>query len=100
MRKFLAISLLAISLLTACGGTVPGEYVVTNVIYTYDSANPLIITYVDFDISPAISQVSVSLVQGGALSDCGALTADGTHAHCPVNVPTSAANMLRVATSE
>lgn len=75
-------------------------YAVTNVIYTYDTANPSIITYVDFDISPAISQVSVSLVSGGALTDCGVLIADGTHAHCPVNVAIASADMLRIATEE
>jgi hypothetical protein len=75
------------------------KHAVTNVTYTFNSANPSVITYVDFDISPATTKASVSLITGTALTDCGNLTAGGTHAHCPVNVPVQSADMLRVAAS-
>jgi len=82
------------------GSKLVGGYDVTNVTYTYSTANPSMITFVDFDISPAATKAGVSLVTGGILTDCGALTAGGTHAHCPVNVSVLDADMLRVVASD
>lgn len=82
------------------GSAVIGGYAVTNVTYTYSTANPSMITYVDFDISPATTKASVSLITGATLADCSTLTAGGTHAHCPVNVSVSSADVLRVVTSD
>jgi hypothetical protein len=78
-----------------------GGYTVTNVTYTYSTANPSLLTFVDFDIAPAATKAGVSLVSGvgGVLTDCGALTAGGTHAHCPVSTSVLNANMLRVVAS-
>ncbi len=58
------------------------------------------ITFVDFDIAPATGKAGVSLVTGAVLTDCGALTAGGTHAHCPVNVSVLSADRLRVVASD
>lgn len=81
------------------GSAVIGGYTVTNVTYTYSTANPSMLTFVDFDIAPAATKAGVSLVTGGTLTDCGALTAGGTHAHCPVNVSVLSADRLRVVSS-
>jgi hypothetical protein len=75
-------------------------YDVTSVTYTYSTANPSMITFVDFDIDPAAGKAGVSLVDGAVLVDCGALTVGGTHAHCPVNVSVLSADMLRVVASD
>jgi hypothetical protein len=81
------------------GSAAIGGYTVTNVTYTYSTANPSMLTFVDFDLAPAASKAGVSLVSGATLTDCGALTAGGTHAHCPVNVSVLSANTLRVVAS-
>ena len=82
------------------GNAAIGGYTVSNVTYTYSTANPSMLTFVDFDISPATTKAGVSLVTGAALTDCGALTAGGTHAHCPVNVSVQSADRLRVVASD
>ncbi|CAG0988007.1 hypothetical protein ANAEL_02131 [Anaerolineales bacterium] len=82
------------------GSAAIGGYTVTNVTYTYSTANPSMLTFVDFDIAPAATKAGVSLVTGATLTDCGALTAGGTHAHCPVNVSVLSADMLRVVASD
>ena len=82
------------------GSAAIGGYTVTNVTYTYSTANPSMLTFVDFDISPAATKAGVSLVTGATLTDCGALTAGGTHAHCPVNVSVQSADRLRVVASD
>lgn len=82
------------------GSTAIGGYAITNITYTYSTANPSMISFVDFDIAPAAGKAGVSLVSGGTLTDCGALTAGGSHAHCPVNVSVLSANMLRVVASD
>lgn len=97
LTLFVALLMLTID---GCGGGLEVKYAVTNVSYEYSTANPTIIAYVDFDILPAVSQVSVSLVAGGMLTDRCTLTAGGTHAHCAVNVLYSSANTLRVKASE
>ena len=76
-----------------------GGYTVTNVAYTYSTANPSMLTFVDFDIAPSATKAGVSLVTAGVLTDCGALTAGGTHAHCPISISVLSANMLRVVAS-
>lgn len=81
------------------GDAAIGGYAVTNVKYTYSTANPSMITFVDFDISPATSKAGVSLVAGAALTDCG-LAASTTHVHCPVNVSVVSADRLRVVASD
>ena len=82
------------------GSAVIGGYAVTGVTYTYSTANPSMVTFVDFDIAPAATKAGVSLATGGTLVDCGALTAGGTHAHCPVNVSVLSADRLRVVASD
>ena len=82
------------------GSAAIGGYTVTNVTYTYSTANPSMLTFGDFDISPAATKAGVSLVTGATLTDCGALTAGGTHAHCPVNVSVVSADRLRVVASD
>ena len=81
------------------GSKAIGGYNVTNVTYTYSTANPSMITFVDFDISPATSKAGVSLVAGATLTDCG-LAASTSHVHCPVNVSVFNADMLRVVASD
>jgi hypothetical protein len=82
------------------GSAAIGDYAVTGVTYTYSTANPSIITFVDFDITPAVTKVGVSLATGGTLVDCGALTAGGTHAHCPINVSALSTDKLRIVASD
>jgi hypothetical protein len=82
------------------GSKAIGGYTVSAVTYTYSTANPSMLTFVDFDIAPAATKAGVSLVTGATLVDCGALTAGGTHAHCPVNVSVLSANTLRVVASD
>ncbi len=81
------------------GQGVIGFYTVSAITYTYSTANPSMLTFVDFDIAPSATKAGVSLVSGGTLTDCGALTAGGTHAHCPVSISVLSANMLRVVAS-
>ncbi len=81
------------------GSKVIGGYAVTNITYTYSTANPSMITFVDFDIAPATSKAGVSLVDGDPLTDCG-LAASTGHVHCPVNVSVLDADMLRVVASD
>jgi len=82
------------------GSVAIGGYTVSAVTYTYSTANPSLITFVDFTIAPAATKAGVSLVTGGVLTDCGALTAGGTHAHCPVSISVSTADRLRVVASD
>jgi hypothetical protein len=49
------------------GEVVIGGYTVSAVTYTYSTADPSMITFVDFDITPAAGKVSVSLVDGTTL---------------------------------
>lgn len=77
-----------------------GGYSVVNVIYTYSAEDPSIIVFVDFDIYPAARKAGVSLVTGATLTDCGALTAGGHHAHCLVHVSVYSADMLRLVASD
>ena len=64
-------------------GDIPiGGYTVSAVTYTYSTADPSIITFVDFTIAPAAIKASASLVDGGPLQVC-VLTVGGTHAQCP-----------------
>lgn len=86
------------------GEVVIGGYVVSNVTYTYDTANPSMLSFVDFDIAPAVTKVGVSLIAGDLLTDCGAASisaiAGGSHVQCPVNVSVLNADMLRVVSSD
>ena len=82
------------------GSAAIGGYAVTGVTYTYSTANPSMVTFVDFDIAPAATKAGVSLATGGTLVDCGTLTAGGTHAHCPVSVSVLSADRLRVVASD
>jgi hypothetical protein len=72
---------------------------VSKVMFVYSTENPTMIVFVDFDITPATSKASVSLVAGAALTDC-ELTAYGTHAHCPMNVSVSDVDDLRIVIGE
>jgi hypothetical protein len=81
------------------GSAAIGGYTVTSVTYTYSTANPSIITFVDFDIAPAAVKAGVGF-NAGTLTDCGALSAGGTHAHCPVNQGVLGATSLRVVASD
>ena len=49
------------------GDVAIGGYTVSNVTYTYSTADPSMITFVDFDITPAAGKASISLVDGTAL---------------------------------
>ena len=84
------------------GSAAIGGYAVTGVTYTYSTANPSMITAVDFDIAPATTKAGVSLVSGAALTNCGTITpiAGGSHVSCTVNVSVLSANMLRVVASD
>jgi len=62
------------------GTSVIGGYVVNNVTYTYSTANPSLITDVEFDIAPAAAKASVGF-NAGLLTNC-TLNVAGTHATC------------------
>ena len=78
-------------------GAISG-YVVSNIDYTLDSANPSSITGVAFDLDAAAGTVKVSLVTGGATTACvhGSLF----HWTCAVTVPVVSANNLTVVASQ
>ena len=82
-------------------GDIPiGGYTVSAVTYTYSTADPSIITFVDFTIAPAAGKASASLVDGGSLQPC-VLTVGGTHAQCPGGgVTVIDADELRVVASD
>jgi len=81
------------------GSAAIGGYDVTNVTYTYSTANPSMITFVDFDIDPPATKAGVGF-NAGTLTDCGALSAGGAHAHCPVSQDVLGATSLRVVASD
>ena len=84
------------------GSEVIGGYIVTNVTYTYSTANPSMITTVDFNIAPATTKAGVSLVTNATLTNCGSITpiAGGSHVSCAVNVSVLSADRLRVVASD
>lgn len=79
-------------------GAISG-YTVSNIVYTYDTANPSNVTDVDFDLNAAASSVDASLTAGGALQGC--TNTGGTSWNCPITgVTVTAATSLRVVASQ
>src|SRR3972149_11152266 len=62
-------------------GAISG-YTVSNIVYTYDTANPSNVTDVDFDLNAAASSVDVSLTGAGSLQGC--TNTGGTSWNCPI----------------
>ncbi len=52
------------------GATAIGGYAVSAVTYTYDTANPSMISTVSFTIAPGAAKAGVSLTTGGLLQAC------------------------------
>jgi hypothetical protein len=92
MKKFLKFIrfLMLLVMLTACAART-----VSQMQYVYSSQDASFVTYVDFEINPAVEFVAVSVTADGKVYGC-ELTGGGTHAHCEVNVSVEELVKLRV----
>lgn len=79
-------------------GAISG-YTVSNIVYTFDTANPSNLTQVAFDLDAAAATVKVSLTAAGTLQSCA--NPSTTHWTCALTgVTVTSASSLRVVASE
>jgi hypothetical protein len=75
-------------------------FAVSNIVYTFDTANSSNLTSVAFDLDNAAATVKVSLTTGGALQDCTSAT-PFTHWTCTLTGTTvTNASALRVVATQ
>ena len=80
-------------------GAISG-YAVSNIVYTFDTANPSNLTTVAFDLDNPATTVKVSLAAAGTLQNCTSST-PFTHWTCNLTgVTVSGATSLRVVASQ
>jgi FlaG/FlaF family flagellin (archaellin) len=81
------------------GSAAISGYTVSNIVYTYDTANPSNVSDVDFDLNAAASNVDVSLTAAGTLQGC--TNTGGNSWNCPITgVTVTSASTLRVVASQ
>jgi hypothetical protein len=79
-------------------GAISG-YTVSNIVYTFDTANPSNLTQVAFDLDAAAATVKVSLTAAGTLQAC--TNPSTTHWTCTLaGVTVTSASSLRVVASQ
>jgi hypothetical protein len=88
MRRFVMnrskVLLFILLFLTACSSAPAGDYVVSGIVYAFDTTNPSVITSVAFDLDKPATAVNVVLTLGGNKQRCES-AAPFTHWTCPLN---------------
>jgi hypothetical protein len=80
-------------------GAISG-YTVTNIVYTFDTANPSNLTNVAFDLDAPAANAKVSLAAAGTLQNCTSVS-PFTHWTCTLTgVTVTSASSLRVVASQ